>query len=359
MDGENVGFLNRLRVDSLMRLDMRKRCQTIPVNGCMFKVEIGGSGLHRCCQMVFHRLAFSGQERLGFAHEFGIVLVADFMCAGGGTALDLIEKAGTCPCFKDRIGAGPQKKGTLESIDRAAYGTSGSKRTEIIALAGSCAAMFEDARCPVIAGQKNVRKRLIVAQQHVEARTQSLDKIGLEQQSFGFCAGNDEFHHRRLTDHPHNAIRMGYAARIIGDAFLEIARLADIEHIAIAVEHAIDAGTIGQAFYESVDDSLSAQPFDIRQAIRRIPLDGIGSRWRHRGFNDILVLVILFGFRVTNDNAGHILCVVRRQICDSIIIVLAVSSHSVIPAISGVSHARCCPPSSAIIWPVMERFSQK
>ncbi len=153
--------------------------------------------------------------------------------------------------------------------------------------------------------------------------------------------------------------RMADPARIVGHPLLEIARLADIEHVTIAVEHAIDARIVRQALHESIDDVLTAQAFNIRQAIRGIPLNGIGSGRRGRNIGYIVGLVILFGLRVANDDTGHILLVIGRQVCNGILIVLAVSSHSVIPAISGVSHARCCPPSRAIIWPVTERLSQK
>ena len=58
------------------------------------------------------------------------------------------------------------------------------------------AAMLEDLRRPMIAGDQDVGKRLVVAQQNVEARPQPLDQVGLEQQRLGLGLGRDEFERR-------------------------------------------------------------------------------------------------------------------------------------------------------------------
>ena len=41
------------------------------------------------------------------------------------------------------------------------------------------------------------------------------------------------------------------------------------------------------------------------------------------------------------------------------ILVPAAAAHSAIPSTSGVRQARCCPPSSAIICPVIELFCHR
>ena len=45
--------------------------------------------------------------------------------------------------------------------------------------------MLEDLRRPMVAGDQDIGKRLVVAQLHVEARPQLLDQIGFEQQRLG------------------------------------------------------------------------------------------------------------------------------------------------------------------------------
>ena len=40
-------------------------------------------------------------------------------------------------------------------------------------------------------------------------------------------------------------------------------------------------------------------------------------------------------------------------------VLLVCGTHSTMPVTSGVCHARCWPPSSAIIWPVTDRAAQR
>ncbi len=94
MDGKGVSLFNRLRIDALMGLHMRKRRQTIPVNGCMLKIKVRRRGLHCRCEVVLYRLALAGKKRLGLIDEFGIVLIADLVRAGAGTTLDLKRRQG-------------------------------------------------------------------------------------------------------------------------------------------------------------------------------------------------------------------------------------------------------------------------
>ena len=103
-------------------------------------------------------------------------------------------------------------------------------------------------------GQHDVGERLVVPHQHVKARPQALDQIGFEQQRLGLGAGDDEFHRRGLAHHPADAVGVETALRVVGDALLQAARLADVEHVAGRVHHAVDAGRIGQPLDEFLDD---------------------------------------------------------------------------------------------------------
>ena len=104
------------------------------------------------------------------------------------------------------------------------------------------AAMLEDLRRPVIGRDQNIGKRLVVAQHHVEARPQALDQVRLEQQRLGLGAGDDEFERAGGRDHALDAGVVAGRTRIGDNAFLDVLRLADIEHVAARVDHAIDAG---------------------------------------------------------------------------------------------------------------------
>ena len=103
--------------------------------------------------------------------------------------------------------------------------------------------MLEDLRRPVVAGDQNIGKRLVVAQLHVEARPQLLDQIGLEQQRLGLGRGRDDLDRHGGRDHAQDARRLRRVdARIGGQPLADVLGLADIEHVVGRVEHAIDAG---------------------------------------------------------------------------------------------------------------------
>ena len=103
------------------------------------------------------------------------------------------------------------------------------------------AAMLEDLRRPVIRGDQDIGKRLVVAQHHVEARPQPLDEVGFEQQRLGLGAGDDEFQRAGRGDHAFDAGVETGRPRIGGDALLDVLGLADIEHVAARIDHAVDA----------------------------------------------------------------------------------------------------------------------
>ena len=93
--------------------------------------------------------------------------------------------------------------------------------------------MLQDLRRPVVAGDQDIGKRLVVAQQHVEARPQLLDQIGFEQQRLGLGGGGDDLDRDRRGDHAR--IRAStWPARpgIGGQPLLDVLGLADIEHVA-------------------------------------------------------------------------------------------------------------------------------
>ena len=133
----------------------------------------------------------------------------------------------------------------LQRVDGAVDGPNRSERSEIMARPRARPAMLEDLRGPVIGRDQDVGKRLVVAQQHVEARTQPLDQIGFEQQRLGLGAGNDEFERAGRRDHALDAGVETGRPRIGANAVLDVFRLADIKHIAARIDHAVDAGLRG------------------------------------------------------------------------------------------------------------------
>src|SRR5262249_13685623 len=62
MDGENIGFLDRARVDALLRLDRRQRGKTIAVEGGGLELQFVGGLLHFVRELLLHKIAAAGEE---------------------------------------------------------------------------------------------------------------------------------------------------------------------------------------------------------------------------------------------------------------------------------------------------------
>ncbi len=257
MDGEDVRLLHVVGIDALMGLDVRQGGQSVPVDRGALEVERFGGLFHLLGQFLFHQLAAAGKEGLGFGNKTRIVFWRDFAGAGACAALDLVEQAGTCAVLVVAVGAVPDQKGFLQRIDRAVHRAGGGEGAEIVAFALAGAAMLDDCRRFVIAGDQNIGKRLVVAQKHVETRAQPLDQVGFQKQRFGFRPGDHEFHGRRGQDHAHDPVRLSLEPGIAGDPFLQASGLADVKHVAVLVDHAIDAGAHGQTF-DDIGDHLDA-----------------------------------------------------------------------------------------------------
>ena len=147
--------------------------------------------------------------------------------------------------------------------------------------------MLEDLRRPVVGRDQDVGKRLVVAQQHVEARPQPLDQIGFQQQRFGLGLGGDEFHRHRARDHAHDAAVVPGRPRIGGDPLLDVLRLADVEHLALRIDHAIDAGRRGRVLDRARDRGAAgrqrAGPLPLLAPARAAPARRPrGGRWPGR-----------------------------------------------------------------------------
>ncbi len=306
VDGEDVGLVDAARIDPLMPLGMRERGEAVAVDRRRLEVETLGCGLHRPLHLGAHGLALAGQERFRLLDERAVIAVRNHPCARRRAALDLVEEAGAGAALVERVRAGAEQERALERVDGAADRLGRGERAEIAALPAPRAAMLDDRRHRMVLGDQDVGERLVVAKQHVEARAEPLDEIGFEEERLGLGAGRDELHRRRRCDGAGDAAGLAVAARVALHALLQVPRLADVEHRALLVDHAIDAGAVGQPLDQAGDD---------------VPPD---------------------------DRLGGVRVVFRVHVS-------GVSNS----AMSGVSHTRCWPPSRPIIWPVIDRFSTR
>ena len=184
--------------------------------------------------------------------------------------------------LEEGIRARAQQERALQRIDRAVDRAGIGERSVIVAGPGARAAMLQDLRRPMVRGDQDIGERLVVAQEHVEARAQALDQVGLEQQRLGLGRGRDEFHRHRAGDHARDAGVVGHRPRVGRHPLLDALGLADIEHLALVADHAIDAGAGGRVLDRARDRGAAGG----ERAGRRFGQFQFGQR----GFVVLLVL---------------------------------------------------------------------
>src|SRR5215468_10446748 len=175
--GEDIRLFDAVRVDALARLDVRERGQAIAKARSSLIVLLQARLVHQAMQPALHLVAFAGEESERLVDQLAVVLGGDLAGARRRAALDLIEKARPQAALEISVGARSQQEGALQRVDRAADRAGRGKRPEIIAFAAARAAMLEDLRHRMVAGDENEREGLVVPQHHIEAWLQALDKV--------------------------------------------------------------------------------------------------------------------------------------------------------------------------------------
>src|SRR5690606_3864014 len=110
-----------------------------------------------------HGAALARQEVVGFAHQLGIFRELDLARAGAGAALDLIEQARPRAALEETIRARAQQERALQRRDGAVDRPDRRERTVILTRPAARAAVLEDLRRPMIRGDQDIGKRLVVA----------------------------------------------------------------------------------------------------------------------------------------------------------------------------------------------------
>src|SRR5262249_30233848 len=133
--GEEVGFLDRPRIDPLRTLDERERCNAVAINGGRLEVEPLGGQLHLLLHLDADGLAAPGKEADRLVDQLAVLTVRDDAGAGRRATLDLIEEAGPRAALVKGVGAGADQEGALHCVDRAAHRAGRGERPEILPLA--------------------------------------------------------------------------------------------------------------------------------------------------------------------------------------------------------------------------------
>jgi hypothetical protein len=112
-----------------------------------------------------------------------------------------------------------------------------------------------------VPGQQQIRIGLVVAEQDVEAWLQSLDQVVFQQQRFGLGPRHRGVDVVDTFQHQLDARTLVGFLEIAGDALFKVLRLADIEHGAGRIDHAVDAGQGGQRGEEVLVDAQGSVVF--------------------------------------------------------------------------------------------------
>ena len=255
MDGEHIGLIDGLRIDALVRLHIGERGEAVAVSSGGLEIEALRCRGHVLLDFAADRLTATGEEIVRLLHQLCVVLKGNHTGARRRAPLDLVEQARTGAALEDGIRARTQKEGALQCVDRARHRAGRRERSEVTALTRARPAMLGKLRGGVIAGDHDVGERLVVAKQHVVARTKALDKVGLKQQRFGLGAGRDELHRRRRLDDAVDAAGLTRRSGIAGHTLLQASRFADVKHDALRIDHPVDAGPVRQPL-DDVGDNL-------------------------------------------------------------------------------------------------------
>ena len=111
--------------------------------------------------------------------------------------------------------------------------------------------------------QVQVGKTLVVPQHHIEPRPVLLDEIVFKQQRLGLGIRDRDFHVRRFGEQRLH-LRLNVAGLKVGsDPVLQVSRLADVEDLAVRIQHPVDARTTGEAIDEYLGIERSRRRLDV------------------------------------------------------------------------------------------------
>ena len=176
----------------------------------------------------------------------------------------------------------------MQGINGGVHAAGAGKWAIVVAGLPPRTAMFHQPGKGGIVAQQDEGEAFVIPQQHIIRRPIALDQLCLQQQRLGLGVGGDDGHRAALADHALQADRQPLYLRVIGHPITQRPRLADIEHIAPCIVHAIDAGPQrqrGQHFANSrharrdIRTCRTAQGGSCGILIEPLTRDAI---WRHR-----------------------------------------------------------------------------
>ena len=208
--------------------------------------------LHLALERPDDALLAAFEERLDLDDVLPVRRFGDGLDARALAALDVVEEAGPLEgalALPDVDGAGPEREEPPDQVHRLVDGAGRRVRPEV------AAAVVDELAGPLdtreVVGQRDldVRVALVVLEADVEARLEALDEVDLEEQRLADRVGHRVLDVRDPVDDGPDPVALGRAALLLpvaADAVAQALGLADVEDVAAAVLHEVDAGAVGQ-----------------------------------------------------------------------------------------------------------------
>ena len=257
--GHDVGVVQAVGVDHGRPLHVREAADPVAQGGGAFELETLGGGLHLGRQRPLHVTGLATQKLPRLVDQVTVLLLRHAADAGGAAALDLVQQTRAAAVVEHRVLARPQQEHALHGRHRLVHCPHAGERAVIAAFARPAAAVLGDLRKLVILGQHQPRVGFIVTQNDVEAGLEPLDKVCLEQEGLGLRMRGDDLHRRRFVHHAAQALGLPGELRVAINALFEALGLADVERLALFIEHAIDAGRERHGVERLLDDCDAAE----------------------------------------------------------------------------------------------------
>ena len=200
-----------------------------------------------------------------------------------------MQQAGAGAVGEHRVRTGAEQEDALHGGDGLVDRPGGGEGAVIAAFADAGAAMLGDLRVGVVFGEHQPGVGFVVAQHDVEARLEAFDEVGFEEEGLGLGVGGDDLHGGGFGDHAAEALGQAADLGVGDDALFQRAGLADIEGVALGIEHAVDAGGERHGFQRGFDDADALwRGWDFRGGVghaasfRRLPAgcsSGVEGGW--------------------------------------------------------------------------------
>ena len=239
-----------LVADVLLFLHAAQAGDLVADLGGLLVAQLGRDALHLFYPGVDHRPAPALEEHHRVVDIDGVFRGAHVADAGRGAALDLVLQAGPGAVPEEAVLALAHAEQLLQQVQALAHGAAAGVRSEVASLAAPRTPVEREPRKLLVRREVDVGVALVIAQQDVVARPELLDEVVLQQQGLALGVGHRDLDAGDLADQCLRLDAEPGLAEVARHALLQVARLADIEHLAARIQHAIDTRPGGEGLEE-------------------------------------------------------------------------------------------------------------